>query len=126
MRSTLTPAARAAAGARFMDRTDRLWYDVVDLDLLDIRDRKLCVYGQVTGDFNNIWDALAQGVLNGKSGSGDWLLDHGFYCQPTAGEEDDPEDEGDKAELEQAWRHEITMRRNLAPLAHALLAEAAA
>ncbi|WP_431881785.1 hypothetical protein [Micromonospora chalcea] len=123
MRSTLTPAARAAAGARLMDQHDPQWYHGVDLALLDIDDPDLCVIGQTEGDF---YDSSLVPWALGTVRVERWAVSHGFRSEPSLGEEDDPEDPGDKAELEKAWHHEITMRRNLAPFADVLLAEASA
>lgn len=121
MRSTLAPSARAAAGARQMDQYNPQWYLIVEPTKLNIDHPNLCILGQVDSCFC-CSPALPWAL--GDAGVDRWAIEHGFVSQPTLGEEDDQDDPGDREELERAWRHEITSRRLLAPLADALLAEA--
>lgn len=45
-------ADRVAAGAAWLDEHHPGWVDRIDLDRLNLADRKACVLGQMFGDFN--------------------------------------------------------------------------
>ena len=85
-------AARAAAGARFLDGKLPGWAGRIDLEQLDMSNCHRCILGQLAGRYDDALDDF------GISGADDIQL--GFMTMA-----------GAWRELSEAWAGEITRRR---------------
>ena len=92
-------AARAAAGAAFLDGQVPGWAGQVDLATLDLADSCDCVLGQLGGSFQDTVEDLHL--------SQDDAVDLGFTIPPD-------ESYHRWAELDAAWAREIVTRREAA------------
>jgi hypothetical protein len=99
---------RVALGAQFLDAIKPDWVDSIDLDRLHMESGRLCMIGQLFGDYGNVflWPA---------DGSQMFAASLGFQSYDT---EFDEEWDGpighygaDCALLENAWRDLILKRR---------------
>lgn len=94
-------AARAAAGAEFLDGQVPGWAGRVSLATLNLHDGCRCVLGQLGGDYFRMRDDLHL--------SQDATVELGFALNTD--DEDDRADWEDWAELDAAWAREIVRRR---------------
>jgi hypothetical protein len=99
---------RIARGVELLNKTtfDKPWYQLIDLDKLNLRDNANCVLGQLYGTYMNALERLA----SRPDGSYDfvWGPDYGFSVTIY-----EPHPEEVLVELETMWRAEIfTLREN--------------
>lgn len=88
---------RVARGADLLSEKRPGWYDLINLDTLDISSVADCVLGQTYGDYGS---GLIKLGVRAKGGA------HGFLCEPTAHEECTCNG------LEAAWTARITALRH--------------
>ncbi|GAA4681269.1 hypothetical protein [Phytohabitans rumicis] len=109
----LTIAQRVQAGADLLDRSWPDWWQLIDLDLLDVGAPECCPLGQLFGSWNEAPDGLAMDA------------DRGFYRAtqwPGVGDRTDAAVEKvdrairvEYAELTEGWRALIEERRSGVP-----------
>lgn len=92
----IAPQARAARGARWLDRREPGWAGRVDPDRLDILSARNCVWGQLYGNYRSLSASL---LFFGRQRR------FGFYPDRDLGFDWDARD------LTEAWRNEIRYRR---------------
>jgi hypothetical protein len=94
-------AARAAAGAAFLDGQVPGWAKRVELATLNLADSCDCVLGQLGGDYADMRDDLGLGYAG--------AAELGFALTVSTWD-----DRGAWAELDAAWAREIVTRREAA------------
>lgn len=86
---------QARNGAKFLDQVYPEWYNVVDLETLDMRSVRFCVWGQCWK--KDGWGFICRGART--IFSEEWLIEHGFLT--FVGDPD----------ITPFWKEEVLLRR---------------